>query len=756
MTDKKVSLLVNRQVPEFVRDEHPLFISFLEAYYEYLETKQGTQKNDLIAEAKRLKNISDVDDSLEEFESNFFNTYASLIPIDVNVSKELLIKNVLPLYLAKGSEKSFKLLFRLLFDQESTVRYPRDNILRASGAKWKIENVLRIDKQVYQTLTGNGTKTTFTLIQPVNLDAVIVYVNGSVVTNYQIRKESKKLIFNTAPANNATIRIFYSGFDFNLILNRKMTGRSSGATAVVERIDRRIIAGDNYYEAFINTKTLTEAFLNGELVDVDIFDDFGNLLYLELQSLSDVKVINIINGGASYNVGDPVVVRGPSTRQTSAIVSEVASGNIEDIDVLVGGAGFKLGNNVTANGYSTNSFSAVVETIDTRGVISPNNVLFFTNLITSINIANTFLSNLDFGFSNTANANIATQIGIALTSNVVSVGPITSINVTKSTIVSGSNPVFDVVPITIAGNVTIKDLGIIGMIDINNGGNNYVVGDAITFTNQYGDYTGRDASAIVGQVDASGSITQVKILNGGFGYTPTYFPSVTANTANGGSQANLSVACIMGDGESLQGVLADFLPGQILNIKILDSGAGYTVVPAIDLTDSGNGNATANAQIQNSYLTLPGKWTAADSLLSTEEIRLEGAEYYVNYSYVLSSKVEFNKYKEIYKRLVHPSGFISHNEFVVDLPVKAVSGEFNKVDNITTITGTVNVNSSIYITGTNTKFNIANTRGILTVGANVAINSQVRTVNSIISNTQFTVSSAFSITSNDEILVITT
>ena len=48
MSDFKTSLLVNRQVPEFIREEYPLFIAFLEAYYEYLETQQGSQKNDLI------------------------------------------------------------------------------------------------------------------------------------------------------------------------------------------------------------------------------------------------------------------------------------------------------------------------------------------------------------------------------------------------------------------------------------------------------------------------------------------------------------------------------------------------------------------------------------------------------------------------------------------------------------------------------------------------------------------------------------
>ena len=66
MSDNKVSLLINRQVPEFVRDEYPLFITFLEAYYEYLETKQGTQLNDLTAKAKDLKYLSDVDLSIED------------------------------------------------------------------------------------------------------------------------------------------------------------------------------------------------------------------------------------------------------------------------------------------------------------------------------------------------------------------------------------------------------------------------------------------------------------------------------------------------------------------------------------------------------------------------------------------------------------------------------------------------------------------------------------------------------------------
>ena len=70
MSDFKNSILVNQQVPEYVREEYPLFVNFLEAYYEFLETKQGTQQNDLVTQAKSLRYVSDVDDSIDTFDNS--------------------------------------------------------------------------------------------------------------------------------------------------------------------------------------------------------------------------------------------------------------------------------------------------------------------------------------------------------------------------------------------------------------------------------------------------------------------------------------------------------------------------------------------------------------------------------------------------------------------------------------------------------------------------------------------------------------
>ena len=75
--DLKTSILVNKQVPEFIRDEYPMFITFLEAYYEFLEASSNTgpTSNTLITTSKSLRDIRDVDYSIDDF----CNIYASIL-----------------------------------------------------------------------------------------------------------------------------------------------------------------------------------------------------------------------------------------------------------------------------------------------------------------------------------------------------------------------------------------------------------------------------------------------------------------------------------------------------------------------------------------------------------------------------------------------------------------------------------------------------------------------------------------------------
>lgn len=124
-TRPKLSRIVANQLPEFIREDYPTFVSFLEAYYEYLE------QND--ANAYELR---DIDKTLDRFITYFRNEVAPNAFSSPNGDQRFLLSNIKDAHLAKGSEASFKLLFRLLYNKNVTVQYPGQQILRASDGKW--------------------------------------------------------------------------------------------------------------------------------------------------------------------------------------------------------------------------------------------------------------------------------------------------------------------------------------------------------------------------------------------------------------------------------------------------------------------------------------------------------------------------------------------------------------------------------------------------------------------------------------------
>ena len=148
---------------------------------------------------------------------------------------------------------------------------------------------------------------------------------------------------------------------------------------------------------------------------------------------------------------------------------------------------------------------------------------------------------------------------------------------------------------------------------------------------------------------------------GGLGYVQNNFPAISVSTSSGGSGANVVIDSIASDNEQLQGTAAK-LPGAILSIKVLIPGSGYQFIP-VATVNGGSGTAFLVPEIERSYLSAPGRWATSDSILSTPERKIAGRQYYVDYSYVISSKIEFYKYKKILKDLLHPVGFVKYAEY---------------------------------------------------------------------------------------------
>jgi len=164
---EKISSIVGSQLPEFIQSDYPTFISFLEAYYEFIEQDQGAFE--LLQNAR---SYNDIDLTIPSFVQYFLNTYAQNITASVLVDKKLLVKKIKDLYEAKGSELSFKLLFRILFNKSVSVRYPYENVLRASGGSWQQKLSIRVE-------TISGDRNTLT-------NKTLTYISNSVLYNTQI------------------------------------------------------------------------------------------------------------------------------------------------------------------------------------------------------------------------------------------------------------------------------------------------------------------------------------------------------------------------------------------------------------------------------------------------------------------------------------------------------------------------------------------------------------------------------------------
>jgi hypothetical protein len=136
-------------------------------------------------------------------------------------------------------------------------------------------------------------------------------------------------------------------------------------------------------------------------------------------------------------------------------------------------------------------------------------------------------------------------------------------------------------------------------------------------------------------------------------------PTVTVLSANG-ANANVEVLAIQGDGEELETVFGNNKPGQIQTISIIDAGESLVVNPTLDLSDYGDGTAIAEAVLVPSFEVLDGRWTNSDGKLSANDIRLPGLNYYIDFSYVISSSIEFSKYKQLLKDLLSPSGSLPY------------------------------------------------------------------------------------------------
>ena len=354
------------QLPEFVKEEGELFVKFLEAYYEWMD-----QPANALGASQHILEFQDIDKTLDKYVEWFLREVAAEIPQINKIRDRDTVKHFArELYRAKGTPKSYQLLFRMMFDEEIEFYYPGRDLLAPSSGTWQVDTILRISPP---------------------------YV---------------------LPKGVSTI---------DSIEGRTIVGQTSGATAIVESLITTTASGVEIKEMTLSG--VEGSFKQGETVKTNTAPFYEATIFT---NIGTIDTITITNGGAFHTVGDAVNLTGV-TQGTGANGTVTATTDDSAVNILLanGGSGYNKGTPITVLGGSGDDLRFEIQSLSNTEVISVNddNILFYKD----VRLDGATGSNSAFGVgtggaNNFSTANINSTILSAFTNTVVTVGTINAIS----------------------------------------------------------------------------------------------------------------------------------------------------------------------------------------------------------------------------------------------------------------------------------------------------------------------------------------
>ncbi len=683
--DRRIALknLAAQQLPEFVRAEYPTFVAFVEAYYEYLDN-QGID----------LKEIRDIDSTLEDYIKFFKAELAHNYPVvstDSNTER-FLLKHIKDQYLAKGSEASYKLLFRLLYGKDVFIDYPGRQMLRVSDGRWTqdVSIFVKVAQGDPKNLVG----------KTINIQTGKKIYNTSVVTGVDA------FAGVTASVQNAVV-VDEQLDIWELFLDRNFYGDISPNNTVKYGSEFSAVILPNTAKIKINDPG--KNFRPGMVFQLNTGE--GTPFWFKVATVTDsggLKTIDVIKFGLFYNTSFSVTVL-PGSAVTSRVkrttaVSDLtytvnSNGKIVDYKILSGGTNYTIPPLVEVNGNGTGA--AAHSVIDESGKVVEIIIDDFgqgytgevyaqiTNAPGDVTGAGATIkpvigSDYDYnfndktqGFTESGYVNMGDYWDSSEHGRFAAATATINDAVIAYIEVSNSGQDYTTASVTIndstgSGTVAeaIIDNGTITGVKITTYGHGYT-NPTVTIT---GDGTGATADAIV----ADGCVTSFTVTNGGSGYDLT--PTIDINYP----QSNGINIPYSGRAKGKANYNQD---GEITSIDVTDPGYGYTSAPLVKVVGSygyANGGYVGtiarqffiNAQdtqgtdpaILNVSLDAvskyPGYYKTNDGFLDDSMI-IQDSYYYQAFAYVLKIDEQLQSYSSVVRSMLHPSGMAMFGEYSI-------------------------------------------------------------------------------------------
>jgi hypothetical protein len=312
--EKFISPFIENQFPQFYQEEGPLFIEFVKAYYEWLEST-----GNIIELSRSLVDIKDIDTTLEKYLIYFKNKYINALPENIVSDKKLLIKHILDLYRSKGSESSYKLLFKIIFNEDISTYLPSTQLFKLSDAEWEIPKYIEVSDHPHLTkLIGNKIYSSSSF-------------STAVVENYYVKNVNNKVI-NVLVLSNILGNIKYGERIF------------SEAVPEISNLNAPIVFGS------LSSVSILNGGINynvGEILKIQNSGSGGLARIISTTSVNGECIFDLISGGTGFSLNAVVNVDGRAIKikdasQTNPVVITTEENhNLKDstnirIDVVKG------------------------------------------------------------------------------------------------------------------------------------------------------------------------------------------------------------------------------------------------------------------------------------------------------------------------------------------------------------------------------------------------------------------------------------
>jgi len=684
--------LSGQQLPEFVRAEYPTFVSFVEAYYEFLDN-QGVD----------LATVRDIDETLDEYLKYFKGELAHNYPVvstDTNTER-FLLRHIKEQYLAKGSEASYKLLFRLLYGKDVFIDYPGRMMLRVSDGRWTQDVSIFVKVAQGDPIALIG--------KTINIQTGKKIYNTDVVSGVDAFSGVTASVQNAVVVDE-TLNIWELFLDRNFygdIAPNNTVKYGSAFSAVILPNTAKIKISDS-----------GKNFRPGMVFQLNTGE--GTPFWFKVATVTEtggLKTIDVIKFGLFYNTSFSVTVLPTSAvtskRKRNTVVSDLtytvsSNGKIVSYEILNGGQNYQLPPLIELTGDGTGAAAhAVIVNGSITEIVIDEFGEGYTEVFAQVtnapgdvigaggSVKPTIGADYDYnfndkteGFTESGYVNMGDYWDSAEHGRFANVvvpqlrnDVITDINVTDG----GQDYTTATVTITDPnGSGTTADAviegGVITGIVIDNFGHGYT-NPTITIT---GDGTGAEATAVI----KDGCITSYTITNGGSGYDiPTPWIDINYPQSNGVNIAGSARAEIRVDG---------ITDGVITSCKVTYPGHGYLAVPILKVVGSygyanggyvgtiarqffinaadtlGDNPAILNVSL-DAVSKYPGYYKTNDGFLD-DSMMIQDSYYFQAFAYVLKIDEQLEKYASVVRSMLHPSGMAMFGEYSINNKIALAVG----------------------------------------------------------------------------------